>query len=196
MRQVTGEAILCVIDWNPSHPRQLTTLFVDGDSSDAAERAAASALTGTAGLTSWLALPTATRKRLVRTCRSIPALGLDCVIDEEQAEATSDFLPCAVQDTVEQFLPRFRGWGEVHVALGHPSKEFRDAVQSNLQIAGIEFQFLDGSRFPGLCELARLSALVCRETECKVDTPEGEDLLEIYHTYAVGGLSSGGEWPW
>lgn len=195
MYQVTAKAPLCVIHWDPSHPYQLTSLAVSGDRTDSSERVAASALTGASGLTSWLDLPASARQSLVRACRRIPTLGMYCVIDDEQVEGRDEFLRCAIQDTVEQFLQRFHGWNDIHVALGQPSMAFRDTVETELQTAGIKPHFADNSLFPGLRDLIRLTALACRETEYRVDIPEDEDLLEIYDTYQVGSPYPSDE-PW
>lgn len=187
--------ILCVIHWDPSHPYQLTTFAVRGDRSDAAEGLAASALADVSGLTSWLGLTAVTRQNLVRACRSIPTLGMHCAIDDEHIEGEDNFLRCAVQDMVEQFMQRFEGWGEMHMALESPSTAFRTPVETNLQTAGVTPRFLEYSVFPGLRNLVRLTAMVCRETEYRVDIPESEDLLEIYDTYQVGSPYRSDE-PW
>ncbi|MEU6200694.1 hypothetical protein [Streptomyces sp. NPDC047061] len=195
MYRVTAGPILCVIDWDPSRPNQLTTLAVGSDRTDIAERKAATALADAPGLTSWLGLPVTARQSLVRACRPIPTLGMYCVIDDEQAVEGGDFLRCAVEDTVAQFLHRFRGWSELHIALAQPSEGLEEAVAAPLRAEGTDPRFVQNEVFPGLRRLARLSALVCRETEYRVDIPEDEDLLEIYDTYAVGSLSSAAE-PW
>lgn len=195
MYQVAADATLCVLHWDASHPYQLTSFAVSGDRADTAERVASTALTDASGLTSWLGLPAVARQNLVRACRPIPTLGMYCVIDDEHVEGREDFLRSAIQDTVEQFLQRFHGRSDIHVILGNPSKDFRDTLEANLQTAGIEPHFTENSLFPGLRDLIRLTALVCRETEYRVDIPEDEDLMEIYDTYQVGSPYPS-EGPW
>ncbi|MEV7500155.1 hypothetical protein [Streptomyces sp. NPDC093018] len=158
MRQAATDEIICVTDWTPSAPGQLTTLAVSGERAEAAERVAAAALGETAELTSWLELPADARRRLVGACRSVPTLGMHCV--------RGDVRQAAADDTAEQFLSRLPGRAE-----GHRPR------------------FVTDSSYPGLRELVRLTALVCRETYDRTDVPEDEDLLEIYETYSVGSLS-------
>ncbi|MGX4688809.1 hypothetical protein [Streptomyces sp. JNUCC 63] len=45
---------------------------------------------------------------------------------------------------------------------------------------------MESSSFPGLLELVRLTAVVCRETLTEVDVPKDEDLLDIYDEFTVG----------
>ncbi|MGW3956536.1 hypothetical protein ACWEKM_37835 [Streptomyces sp. NPDC004752] len=169
---------------------------MSGEKADAAERAATSALTETAGLTSWLALPVSVRRQLVRACRSVPTLGMYCVIDDEWSSTTrSDFLQAAVDETAEQFLSFLPGRTACHLLLTEPSEEFHDALRSDFWDEGTRPRFIERSSFPGLRELVRLTAVACRETQDRTDAPEDEDLLEIYDTYTVGALSSG-EPPW
>ncbi|MER7919835.1 MULTISPECIES: hypothetical protein [unclassified Streptomyces] len=168
MRQAATDEIICVTDWTPSAPGQLTTLAVSGERAEAAERVAAAALGGTAELTSWLELPADARRRLVGACRSVPTLGMHCVRGEERTGTAPDgFRQAAADDTAEQFLSRLPGRAADH-----------------------RTRFVTDSSFPGLRELARLTALVCRETYDRTDVPEDEDLLEIYETYSVGSLSA------
>lgn len=196
MRQVTADAILCVSDWDPSVPCQLTTLAVSGHEAGAAERAAVFALAGAAGHTSWLDLPAALRQRLVRACRGVPALGMYCLMDDVRAvTAGNDFLRGAIEETAEQFLSPLLGRRDLRVVLGSSSEELQGAVRSNFRIGDARPRFMEASSFPGLCELARLTAVVCRETQDRVDIPEDEDLLDMYDTYTVGSLSSGRQ-PW
>ncbi|MBW8794282.1 MAG: hypothetical protein JF597_12005 [Streptomyces sp.] len=173
----------------------MTTLALGSETTDAAERVAMAAPAGERGIVSWFDLPAVARQNVVRACRPIPTLGMYCVIDDEHVEGNEEFLRCAIQDTVEQFLERFHGWSDIHVALGDPSADFRDPLEIGLRTAGIEPHFTEDSLFPGLRALIRLTALVCRETKSRADIPEDEDLLEIYDTYTVGSLSSG-EQPW
>ncbi|MGV9340159.1 hypothetical protein [Streptomyces sp. NPDC003688] len=192
MREVAAVEVLCVFDWNPAVPDQLTTLAVSGETVDAAERAAASTLpeAGTTGPASWLDLPVPLRRQLVRAYRSVPTLGLYCVIDDERPGVTPrEFLRAAVADTAEQFAPLRRARTAHGFLVNDPFEELRDALRAApYWDRDARPRFLPRSSFPGLCELVRLTAVFCRETLYRTDIPEDEDLLGIYDTYVVGGL--------
>ncbi|MEW2132945.1 hypothetical protein [Streptomyces sp. NPDC005435] len=193
MRHLSADDVIWVLDWNPAAPAQLTTLAVSGEHADMAERTAASALAGTAGLTSWLDLPASLRRQLVRACRSVPALGLYCVMDEEPpAVPCSGFLRDAAADTVERFRFRPHSRSAGGLLLADPLDELRDVLSSPL--AGMELWPHCTRNLPGLRELVRLTAVCCRETACTTDLPGDEDLLEIYDTFVVGGLGGAGSW--
>ncbi|MFD8809238.1 hypothetical protein [Streptomyces sp. NPDC059597] len=196
MRHVRADGVICVLDWNPATPAQLTTLAVTGEQADTAERVAASASAGTAGTVgtvgraSWPALPVSVRRRLVRTWRSVPTLGLYCIIDEAPPGAPpSGFLRAAVADTAEQFAPLRHARTAGGLLLTEPSEEVCEALSTAPSWeAGTRSPFPPQTSFPGLRELVRLTALFCRENQYRTDIPDDEDLLGIYDTYTVGGL--------
>ncbi|MFF5444063.1 hypothetical protein [Streptomyces sp. NPDC012888] len=162
--------VVCVLDWHGEPPYGLTAVGVAADRLAAAEALASAALAGLVPPPTWEGADPALRKRVVRACRPIPTEGLWHVSDDRPAVPPDR----SHEDCLHQLATEWP-----HAALpptppAHPSPG-GPAVPGE-------------SALPGLTALARLTALVCRMPP-GVDLAAEEDLLDIYDTYTVGGLT-------
>ncbi|MFE2583851.1 hypothetical protein [Streptomyces sp. NPDC059378] len=171
---------------------RLTVVAVAADEVEAAERRARAALAGRAVPADWSALPSAARRRVVRACRVIPAIGMHGIVDDERPrELRGDFLGRALRDAVEQFLEPGLGDARRQVILGPGGAVLGEAVVRDPWFTSGLSHTADSSGFEGLRALTEWTA-ACWSAPDVNDQPEDEDLLDIYDRYSVGGLPSGG----
>ncbi|UNO40058.1 hypothetical protein [Streptomyces sp. MST-110588] len=198
MTSVTPPPTLWLLHWSRTgpHPR-LTLLAVDGADATRAEETAAACFVRTGVPASWLGADAATRREVVRGCRTVPALGMVHLEDDEPGRAAAESLrlsltqaagECPRSPRPEVFRAREQG---VLVALSTvPAGLLPEAERvARSVLDSPPAVFAGPGEWPALRALTALTAVVCQETET-LELPEGEDLLDIYDQYSVGGLGT------